>query len=72
MAPAVVVVGMECEAAGCDDDATFELHVPWTDNYYVCAGHARVRSRKEGVVADPLDTAGDELPEGASNRDGTE
>lgn len=54
--------------AGCEDEATFELDIPWTDNEFVCAGHARVRSRKDGVVADPLDTADDELPEGASNR----
>lgn len=60
---------MECEVADCEAAAAFELHVPWTDNEFVCAGHARVRSRREGVVADPLDAADDELPEGASNRE---
>lgn len=57
---------MECDEAGCDSVATFELHIPWTDNEYVCAGHARVRGREEGVVADPLRTADEELPDGAS------
>jgi len=54
--------------AGCEDEATFELDIPWADDEFVCAGHARVRSRPDGVVADPLDTAEDEMPEGASNR----
>ncbi|MEF8775740.1 MAG: hypothetical protein V5A43_04450 [Haloarculaceae archaeon] len=58
---------MECEMAGCEKEATFELHVPWTANERVCAGHARVRSRQDGVVADPLDSAEDELPGGAAN-----
>jgi hypothetical protein len=59
---------MECEVAGCEDEATFELDIPWADDEFVCAGHARVRSRPDGVVADPLDTAEDQMPEGASNR----
>jgi len=57
---------MECQKEGCDSEATFELHIPWTDNEYVCAGHARVRARQNGVVADALETADDELPEGAT------
>lgn len=59
---------MECEVTGCDEAAAFEFHVPWTDDECVCAGHARVRSRRDGVVAEPLGTADDELPEGASRR----
>jgi hypothetical protein len=59
---------MECAAEDCEREATFELHIPWTENRYVCAAHARVQSRKDGVVADALDTADDELPDGASNR----
>lgn len=59
---------MECAEDDCTDTATFELHIPWTENRYVCAGHARVESRKEGIVADPLESAGDDLPDGASNR----
>lgn len=61
---------MNCSEEGCESPAAFELHIPWAENRYVCAGHARVEGRKEGVVADPLDEADDELPEGASNRDG--
>lgn len=30
-----------------------ELHVPWAENRLVCAAHARVLGRQEGVVADP-------------------
>jgi hypothetical protein len=59
---------MECEVAGCEEPAAFELYIPWTDNTAVCAGHARVRSRQDGVVADPLETADETLPEGASNQ----
>jgi hypothetical protein len=59
---------MDCAVDGCEDTATFELDIPWADNQVVCAGHARVKSRQDGVVADPLDTADEELPEGASNR----
>jgi len=71
MRPATVGSGMQCDMAGCDDEASFELHIPWTENEFVCDGHARVRSRQDGIVADPLDAAGDELPDGASNRDET-
>jgi len=56
---------MECAEEGCESPATFELHIPWTENEHVCAGHARVRSRQEGVVADPLNDADDHLPDGA-------
>lgn len=59
---------MECWVDGCDDRATFELDIPWADNRAVCAGHARVESRQDGVVADPLDSADEELPDGAGNR----
>jgi hypothetical protein len=59
---------MECTQEGCDSEASFELHVPWTENRVVCAAHARVESRRDGIVADPLDGADDELPGGAANR----
>lgn len=59
---------MDCAVEGCEDEATFRLHVPWDDDLVVCAGHARVRARQDGVVADPLDSAGDQLPRGASHR----
>lgn len=60
------LVRMECEIDGCDGDAVFELHIPWKENERVCAGHARTRSRQEGVVADALEDAADDLPEGAT------
>lgn len=59
---------MECTQEGCAEEATFELHIPWTDNRVVCAAHARVEGRKDGVVADPLEGADEELPGGAADR----
>lgn len=61
-------VDRECEADGCENTAAFELHIPWKANEFVCPGHARVKARQEGIVADALDSAGEELPEGAGNR----
>ena len=58
---------MECIEENCDSEATFKLYIPWADNRYVCAGHARVLGQKEGIVADPLESADDELPDGASS-----
>jgi hypothetical protein len=57
---------MECDMAGCERAASFRLYIPWTADEVLCAGHARVRSRKDGIVADPLESADDELPEGAA------
>lgn len=51
-----------CSEEGCDEEAVVELHVPWADNRVVCAGHARVLSRQDGVVADPLDGQEDAWP----------
>ena len=50
---------MECTEEGCSEPASVRLHVPWAENRDVCAGHARVLGRRDGVVADPLDD-GDE------------
>jgi hypothetical protein len=60
---------MDCTQEGCEREATFELHIPWSENRPVCAAHARVEARQDGVVADALETADDELPDGAANRD---
>lgn len=57
---------MECTQEGCERTATFELHVPWAENRVVCAAHARVEGRQDGVVADALEEANDELPDGAT------
>lgn len=59
---------MDCAEDGCDSEATFKLHIPWAENEFVCAGHARVRGRKEGVVADPIEQADDHLPDGAASQ----
>lgn len=47
----------DCDEDGCDRPATVTLHVPWADNRAVCAAHARVLGRQDGVVADPDDDA---------------
>jgi hypothetical protein len=52
----------ECSEPDCENAAAFELHVPWDENRVVCAGHARVLARQDGVVADALPNADDELP----------
>ncbi|MEF8851106.1 MAG: hypothetical protein V5A44_10455 [Haloarculaceae archaeon] len=51
-----------CNEADCEEEAVVELHVPWAANRLVCAGHARVAARQDGVVADPLDDADDAWP----------
>lgn len=59
---------MNCAKEGCESEAAFELHIPWKENEYVCAGHARVRARQDGVVADALESADETMPDGAANR----
>ncbi|MCU4740265.1 hypothetical protein OB955_02460 [Halobacteria archaeon AArc-m2/3/4] len=44
----------ECAEPDCDRPIAVELHIPWADNRFVCAAHARVLGRRDGVVADPL------------------
>jgi len=51
-----------CTEDGCEEPAAVMLHIPWADNRVVCLAHARVWSQKDGVVADPLDEADEELP----------
>jgi len=53
---------VECAEDDCEAEAVVELHVPWADNRRVCAGHARVIARQDGVVADPLEGHEDEWP----------
>ncbi|UPV74026.1 hypothetical protein M0R89_15990 [Halorussus limi] len=52
---------MECSESDCTEPAKVRLHVPWTENRVVCAAHARVLARRDGVVADPIGDA-DEWP----------
>ncbi|APW98350.1 hypothetical protein CHINAEXTREME_11340 [Halobiforma lacisalsi AJ5] len=54
---------MECSEAECQRPAAVELHIPWAENRYVCAAHARVLGRQDGVVADPLPERADDLLE---------
>lgn len=51
-----------CAEADCTERGTVRLHVPWGENRVVCLSHARVWAQKDGVVAEPLDEAGEELP----------
>jgi hypothetical protein len=51
-----------CSEPECERAAAFELHVPWAENRAVCAPHARVLARRDGVVADALPDADEELP----------
>jgi len=44
----------ECSEEDCSDPATVRLHIPWDENRDVCAAHARVLGRQDGVVADPI------------------
>jgi len=51
---------MQCAEDGCSEAAAVELHIPWAENSVVCTGHARVLSREDGVVAEPLDETAEE------------
>jgi hypothetical protein len=51
-----------CTEEGCAEAATVRLYIPWDDDREVCLGHARVWAQKDGVVADPLEAADEELP----------
>ncbi|WP_306059580.1 hypothetical protein [Natronococcus wangiae] len=54
---------MECSEDDCDRAACVELHIPWAENRVVCAAHARVLGRQDGVVADPDPDGADDLLE---------
>jgi hypothetical protein len=51
-----------CTEEGCEEAAAVRLHIPWAENRVVCLGHARVYSQQDGIVADPLEEADEELP----------
>jgi hypothetical protein len=53
---------MECTEPDCSEPGAVRLHVPWDENRVVCTGHARVYAQRDGIVADPLDEADEELP----------
>lgn len=54
---------VDCSEPDCDRPAAVELHIPWADNRLVCAPHARVLGRRDGIVADPLPERADDLLE---------
>lgn len=58
---------MECFKQECNGEAAVELHVPWGEPRPVCAAHARAQSHEEGVVAKPLPSADETLPDGATD-----
>ncbi len=45
---------MNCAETDCEERAVVELHIPWSENRLVCAGHARVLAQQDGIVADPI------------------
>lgn len=51
-----------CAEDECDRPAAVRVHVPWAADRDVCAAHARTIASKDGVVAEPLDDAGEEFP----------
>jgi len=53
---------MECSEEECDREAAVLLYVPWTDDRAVCTAHARGLVQQDGVVAEPLEGAGEEWP----------
>ena len=53
---------MECTEPDCSEPGAVRLHVPWDENRVVCTGHARVYAQRDGIVADPLNEADEELP----------
>jgi hypothetical protein len=52
----------ECTAPDCERDAAVRLHVPWDSNRVVCLAHARSEGQKDGIVAEALENADEELP----------
>ena len=48
-----------CAEEGCDRPAAVRLHVPWAANREVCTAHGRALVQQEGVVAEPLEGAGE-------------
>lgn len=54
---------MPCSEPDCERPVAVELHIPWDDNRLVCAAHARVIGRRDGIVADPLPERRDALLE---------
>ena len=52
----------ECAEPDCERDAAVRLHIPWDANRDVCLAHARSEVQTDGIVAEPLENADEELP----------
>ena len=50
----------ECSEPGCSEQAAVGLYVPWDADRDVCTAHARALVKQEGIVAEPLDGAGED------------
>lgn len=50
----------DCAEPDCGKEAAVRLHVPWAADREVCPAHARALVQRDGVVAEPLEDAGDE------------
>lgn len=50
----------ECTEAGCQDQSTVMVYIPWESDRPVCAAHARALVQLDGIVAKPLENAGEE------------
>ncbi|MFB6072221.1 MAG: hypothetical protein ABEJ88_04550 [Halobacterium sp.] len=53
---------MACAVDGCDRPAAVRVHDPRGPDRDVCPAHARGLVQRDGVVATPLEDAGDEWP----------
>jgi len=51
-----------CSEVDCPEPAAVLLHIPWAEDRTVCPAHARVLSRQDGVVAEPIEGAEREWP----------
>lgn len=52
----------ECAEVDCENEAAVRIYDPRGADRDVCVAHARTLATREGVVAEPLDDAGDEWP----------
>lgn len=55
-------MGERCAEDGCDRRAAVRVHDPRGPDRDVCVAHARGLSQREGVVAAPIEDAGDQWP----------
>lgn len=49
----------QCSEPDCENEASVRLYVPWDEDRDVCTAHGRALVQRDGVVAEPLEGAGD-------------